>query len=104
MIDVEESHVERDDAQLEGQTGNRKTRPKTSTVLFGAAVGRQALADTGDFQGSGGPVDHRHAVEEQAGCQGAQDEATSSPPRWIAGIPVHRHLGIENRDRSSSPR
>nr|GEU28382.1 hypothetical protein [Tanacetum cinerariifolium] len=73
FIDVRYPHVERHGAQFERQAGHQEHDAEDQDRRLDGA-GSYGGGNLRDFQGAGGAVQHRHAVEQEARCQGAQDE------------------------------
>ena len=96
VVDVGHPHVERNGPQLEGQASHQEHHAEGQHLRRGhAAV--DAAHDLGDVQRASGPVDHRHAVEQEAGGQRAQHEVLHGGLGALRPVAAQADGGIQRQ-------
>ena len=71
----------------------RKAMPNTRPMLCASAV--HGARDRREFQTAGHAIDDGHAVQQRAGCHGAQHEVLDGRFGCDAGVAVERHHGVQ---------
>ena len=92
-IHVGHPHVERHGAELEGHRHHDEGHGDHET----GAMGRIDRGDLVEAQGAGQAVEHRHAVEQHAGSNGAEHEVLDRRLCGHAGITIEGHQRVQRQ-------